>query len=102
VDLADRRLGHLLEQVPPGEQRPAEGAQAAGVLREIAQVVEVHPGREHRALAAHHHDAHLGVGGRGLDGGAELSDQVAVEGVALLRTVEDEVADRAAVLCADQ
>jgi hypothetical protein len=33
---------------------------------------------------------------------AELGDQLAVEGVALFGTVEDEVADRAAILCADQ
>ena len=80
----------------------AEGAQAGWVLGQVAQVVQVHPGREHGALAAHHEHAHVGVGGRGLDGGAELRDQLAVERVALLGPVEDEVADRAAILCSDQ
>ena len=74
----------------------------AGVLGQVAQVVEVHARREHRPLAAHHHHAHVGVGGRVLDRAAELGDQLAVERVALLGTVQNEVADRAAVLCSDQ
>ena len=60
------------------------------------------PGREHGALAAQHEHAHLGVGRRGLDAGAQLFDQLAVERVALLRPVQDEVADRAAILGAEQ
>ena len=49
-----------------------------------------------------HDHAHGVVGGGGLDRAAELGDRLAVERVALLRAVEDEVADRSAVLGRDQ
>jgi ferredoxin len=99
VDLADGRLRHLLEQVPPGEDRPAVVAQPGRVLRQVAQVVQVHPRREHRPLAAQHHHAHLVVGGSRLDPGAQLADQLAAQRVALVGPVEDQVAHAAAVLC---
>jgi hypothetical protein len=102
VDLADGRLGHLLEQVPPGEQRTAERTQPAGVLGQVPQVVEVHARGEHRSLAAQHEHPHVGIGGRLLDRAPELRDQLAVERVALLGTVQNQMADRAAVLCVDQ
>ena len=42
--------------------------------------------------------AHVGVDGRVLERVAERGDQLAVQRVALLRAVEDEVADRSTVL----
>jgi hypothetical protein len=98
VDLADRGLRHLLEQVPPGEQRSPEAAQAARVLGQVAQVVEVHARREHRPFAAHHHHAHVVVAGGRLHGGAQLGDRLPVERVALLGPVENEMTDRSAIL----
>ena len=56
---------------------------------------------EHRPLAAQHEHAHVGIGVP-LDPASELRDQLAVERVALLGTVENQVTDRAAVLCLDQ
>ena len=46
--------------------------------------------------------AHGGVVGRRLERVAEARDQLAVEGVALLGTLEDQVADPAAILDSDQ
>jgi hypothetical protein len=99
VDLADGRLRHLLEQVPPGEDGPPVRAQALRVLGQLAQVVQIHARREHRALAANHDHTDLIVGRRLLDRGAQLADQIAAQGVPLLGTVEDQVPDRAAILC---
>jgi hypothetical protein len=99
VDLADRRLRHLFQQVPPGQDRPAVAPQPARVLGQLAQVVQVHAGREHGALAAHHDHADRVVRRGRLDRPAQLPDQLAAEGVALVGPVEDEVAHAAAILC---
>ena len=101
VDLADRRLGHLLEQVPRLEDRTAELAQAPGIGSERGEAAEVHPAGEHRARAAHDHAEDVAIGGGGLERLAQAEDQLVVEGVALLGTVEDDVAHGAAVLGQD-
>ena len=101
VDLADRRLGHLLEQVPRFEDRAAELAQAPGVGSQRGEAAEVHPAGEHRARAAHDDAEHLAVGRGGPERLAQADDQLVVEGVALLGTVQDDVADDAVVLGQD-
>ena len=101
VDLADRRLGHLLEQVPGVEDRAAVLAQAVGVGCERGERLQVHAAGEQRAGAAHDDAQHVGVGRGGLEGLAQAEDQLIVEGVALLGAVEDDVAHRAAVLGQD-
>jgi hypothetical protein len=94
VDLADRRLRHLLQQVPPLQDRAPVVAQVGRVLRQLAQVVEVHSRREQRPLAAHYHHAD-GVVGRGLlDRAPERSDRLLVERIPFLGPVEHQVPDR--------
>ena len=75
-----------------------EAAQPAGVLRRLAQVVEVHPGGEHRAVAANHDASDVRIDRRLLEGVAQRRDQLPVEGVALLRSLQEDMADRSAIL----
>jgi hypothetical protein len=102
VDLHDRGLGHLLQQVPDGEDRTAEGAQLPRVLGQGAQVREVHARREHRSVPAHHDDPYRGVVGRLLERLSEPPHELLVHRVALLRTRHDDVAHRAAILDLNQ
>ena len=102
VDDADRRLRHLLAEVPGVEDRLAERAQVVGVLGELAQRAEVHPGGEHRAGAADDDAVRGGVGGRGAERIADRRDEVAVEGVALVGAVEHDMADGAVLLGDDE
>ena len=97
VDLADRRLGHLLQQVPRLEDRAAELAQAPGSAASAARPPKSMPAENIGARAAHHDAEHVAVGGGRGGGLADREDQLVVERVALLGAVEDEVADRAAV-----
>ena len=73
-----------------------------GRLGERAERAEVHPGGEHRAGPAQHDTADGGILGRGAQRGAGGEHELAVERVALLGAVEDDVADRAAVLGQDE
>ena len=57
VDLGDRRLGHVLAEVPDREDRGAPLAQPRGVGGERAEVGGVHAAGEHRARAAQHDEA---------------------------------------------
>ena len=60
------------------------------------------PGGEHRAGAADHDAVGGGVGGGGAQRIADLGDELAVEGVALVGAVEHDVADRAVLLGDDE
>ena len=60
------------------------------------------PDGEHRACAADDDAVRGGVGGGGAERIADRGDQLAVEGVALLRAVEHDVADRAVLLGDDE
>ena len=102
VDLADDRLGHLLGEVPRLQARAAERAQPVARSRGAGQGGDVHARGEHRAVAAQHDAAHGGVVGGGAQGGADGEHEVLVERVALLGTVEDDVADRLAILGDDE
>ena len=62
----------------------------------------VHPAREHRAGAAHDDAAHGDVRGGRPQRLAEGEDELGVERVALLGTVEDDVPDGAVVLLHDE
>ena len=100
MDLADRGLGHLLEEVPPGENRATEAAQPGGVLGQSPQVVQVHPDeKDRRPRRAPSRRARSRRRPRPRWPATERLDQLAVHRVALLRPVEYEVADLSAVLC---
>ena len=66
-----------------------------------AEEVDVHPAGEHRARAAQDHAVDAVVVGRGVQRVTQPEHQLVVERVALLGAVEDDVADRAAVLGLD-
>ena len=102
VDLADDRLGHLLGEVPRLEARAPERAQHVGLLGQVGERAEVHAGGEHGALAAQHDAVHRRVVRGGAQGLARGDHQLLVERVALLGAVEDDVADRAAVLAVNE
>ena len=70
------------------------GRSMPGLPGRRGQLDEVDAGREHRALAAQHDAVHVGVGGGLAQRRAELAQQLLVHGVALLRAVQDDVADR--------
>ena len=70
----------------------------SGFCGQLAERAEVHAGGEHRAGAADDDAVHGGVVGRGAQRLADGGDQLAVEGVALLRAVEHDVADGAVLL----
>ena len=101
VNLGDRRLGHLLEQVPPAQQRLPELAQPARVLRQRVQRADVHARREHRPRPADDDHANRVVVGGVLERVPQRLDELAVQRVPLLRPVHDDVADRAAILDLD-
>ena len=100
MDLRHHRLGHLLEQVGGLDAVAAEGAQ---VLRpgEPGQLEDVDARAERRAFAAQHHAMDLMVVGRLAGRLPQREHEITVEGVALLRPVEDQMADPAVVLDAD-
>jgi hypothetical protein len=98
VDLGHGRLGHLLQQVPGLEDRAAEAAQGRGLGGELPEGADVHPAGEHRPRAPQHQRLDLRIGRGCGEGLAEGLDELPVERVALLGTVEDDVADGAAVL----
>jgi hypothetical protein len=102
VDLADDRLGHLLREVPGVEAGAPERAQLLGGAGGGRQRGDVHAGGEHGTVAAEHDAAHGRVVGGGTERGADGEHQVLVERVALLGTVEDDVADRLAILGDDE
>ena len=85
-------------------QDPApEGAQRLRVLGQVAQVVEVHPGGEHRALAAQITTTRTASSSAAASAAApSAAHELAVQRVALLGAVEDEVADGAAILDGDE
>ena len=97
MDLGDHRLGHLLGGGAGRDPLAPEGAQHLDPAGEVGELPEVDPGGEHRSLAAQHDHPHLGVGGGLAERIAQRPDQLEVERVALLRPVEDEVADRPAI-----
>ena len=65
--------------------------------RERGERAEVHPGGEHRAVAADDDAADVRVVGRRAQRGARREHQLVVERVALLRPVQDDVADGTAI-----
>ena len=68
----------------------------------VRQRAEVHAGREHRPVAAHHDHANRVVGGRVLERVRRApAIMLAVDRVALLRRGQDDVADRPAILDLD-
>ena len=97
VDRADDRLGHLLREVPRVEAVAPERAQPLRRAAQRAERPEVHPGREERPRAAYDDHAHRGVVGGGAQRGARGQHELVVERVALLRPVEDDVADGAVI-----
>ena len=97
LDRADHRLGHLLGEVPGLQAAAPERAQVLGRRRERAERAEVHARGEHRAGAAQHDAAHRRVVGRRAQRLAGREHELAVERVALLGAVEDDVADRAVI-----
>ena len=97
VDRADDRLGHLLGQVPRLEAVAPERAQVLGRRAQRAERPEVHARREERPRAAHDHHADGRVLGGGPQRGARGQHELVVERIALLRPVEDEVADGAVI-----
>ncbi len=98
VDLADDRLGHLFAEVGAVHENFAKRAQIARLTGGLSELDEVHAGREHGPFAAQHDAVHVAVGGGLAQRLAERAQQLLVHRVALLRAVEDDVADRAAVL----
>ena len=74
-----------------------ERAQAFRRRAQGAERGEVHAGGEERPGAAYHHDPHGRVVGRRAQRGAGGQHQLGVERVALLRPVEDDVADGAVI-----
>ena len=74
----------------------------SGALGGAGERGDVHAGGEHRAVAAQHDAAHGRVVGGRAQGGADGEHEVLVERVALLGTVEDDVADRLAILGDDE
>jgi hypothetical protein len=97
VDHADRRLGHLLGEIPGLQAGAAEGSQVVRRLGEGGERAEVHAGGEHRAGAADDHATHRRIGGGLAQRFAGGDHQLPVEGIALLRPVEHDVADGAVV-----
>ena len=92
VDLRDHRLRHLLQQVHELDAVAPERAQQRRSA-EAAELRHVDAGAERLALAAHDHnvDVRCFVGlARGV---AQLEHHVVVDGVPLLGTVQDDVAD---------
>jgi 16S rRNA (cytosine967-C5)-methyltransferase len=85
-----------------GEDRAAEGAQLLRVLGQRAQVGEVHAGREHRPVAAHHDHPHGCVVGGRAEGLPKPADEPLVHRVALLRARHDDVPDGPAILDLNQ
>jgi hypothetical protein len=100
VDLRHHRLGHLFEQVGGLDAGAAEGAQVLGT-GQAGELEDVDSGAERGAFAAQDHAMHIRFVG-GLAGRlAQREHEIPVEGVALLRPIEDQVTDPAVVLDAD-
>ena len=72
-------------------------AQLLGRRAQRAERAEVHARREQRPGAAHDHHADARVVGGGAQRGARGQHELVVERIALLRPVEDEVADGAVI-----
>ena len=97
LDLADDGLGHLLGEVPRLQAGAAERPQPLGRRRERGERAEVHARGEHRAVAADDDAADVRVVGGGAQRRARGEHQLVVERVALLRPVQDDVADGTAI-----
>ena len=73
-----------------------------GLARGAGERGDVHAGGEDRAVAAQDDDAYRRVVGGGAQGRADGEHELLVERVALLGAVEDDVADRLAILRDDE
>ena len=102
MDLRDRRLRHLLEQVPDGEDLPPVRAHRLGLLGKPAEVRQVHARGEHRAVAAQHQDPDGIVPRRLPEGLPEVANELSAQGVPLLRPRHYDVANSAAVFDLDE
>ena len=102
VDLRDRRLGHALAEVPDRQDLLAPLAQRLRVAADRRRGRRC-PSRSRTSCPAPRTTTQRTATSRGgrAQRLAEPDDELGVERVALLRAVEDDVADRAAVLLQD-
>ena len=98
VDLADRGLRHLLEQVPPLNEGAPERAQPVGILRQRAQIVQIHSGREQRALAADDYHPNRRVSRGPLNALPQSTNRLPIQRIPFLGPVQHQMPNSPPVL----
>jgi hypothetical protein len=83
------------------EEHFSERPQVTGLTRRVGELGQVDPGGEHAPLAPQHDAVNGLIRGGIAQRGGERPQELLVHRVALLRAVQDYVADRAAVLSGD-
>jgi hypothetical protein len=102
VDLTHDRLGHLFAEVRAVQEHAPVSAQHTWLTGKGRELAEVDTGGEDRSIAAQHNAVHTLLVAGGPEGVAELGEQLLAHRVALLRAVQDDVANRTSVFADDE